>query len=183
FEAENERISTGMRRRISLSVFVLTAILAQGCSGEVGGSGDSTTVPPPPAGVAVSVAPKRASVLVGDSTSFTAAVTGTSAGQSTGVTGWVQEWGGGSVNGWGQYPAPAPAGTYHVVATSVADTTRSATATVVVSVPSSIDTAGLIPPDRVTVRAPGVPGGIPSYSSIFATIAAATCGKRASDPP
>jgi hypothetical protein len=52
---------------------------------------------------------------------------------------------------------------------------------VAVSVPSSIDTTGLIPPDRVTVWAPGVPGGVPSYSSIFATIDASTYGNGSTD--
>src|SRR5262249_57707236 len=102
------------------------------------------------------------------------------AGRPTGGPWWGQEPGGGSANGSGQYTAPATAGTYHVVATSVADTTRSATATVVVSVPSSIDTAGLIPPDPGAGWAPGGPGGIPPHSSIFATIGAATSGQSSS---
>jgi len=48
-------------------------------------------------------------------------------------------------------------------------------------VPSSIDTTGLIPADRVTVWNPGVPGGIPSYSTVFATIDAATFGNGTTD--
>src|SRR5215470_1620338 len=42
--------------------------------------------------------------------------------------------------------------------------------------PPSIDTTGLIPQDRMTVWTPGVPGGIPSYSHIFAVIDASTFG-------
>src|SRR5262249_21764428 len=49
------------------------------------------------------------------------------------------------------------------------------------SVPSSIDTTGLIPADRVTVWNPGVPGGIRSYSTVFATIDAATFGNGTTD--
>jgi len=45
----------------------------------------------------------------------------------------------------------------------------------------SVDTTGLIPQDRVTVWTPGVPGGIPSYSNIFATIDAATYGNGTTD--
>jgi hypothetical protein len=175
-----------MRLRISLAVCILTTVLAQGCSGSVGDLGNSV-VPPPPdggptdGGVAVSVAPKSASVLVGASTSFTASVTGTSTGQSTAVTWSVQESGGGTVDSSGQYTAPASAGSYHVLATSVADTSKNASALVVVSIPSSTDTTGLIPSDRVTVWAPGVPGGIPSYSSVFATIDASTYGNGTTD--
>ena len=175
-----------MLLRISLPVLLFTAALVPGCSGSVGDNGNSV-VPPPPGdggvdgGVAVAVAPKSASVLVGASTAFTASVTGTTAGQSTGVTWSVQESGGGTVDSNGQYTAPASAGSFHVVATSVADTSKSASGLAVVSVPSSTDTTGLIPQDRVTVWVPGVPGGVPTYSTISATIDAATYGNGTTD--
>ena len=79
--------------------------------------------------VAVSISPSTVTVTVGALQSFTATVTGTT---NTAVTWSVQESGGGTVSA-GTYTAPAAAGTFHVVATSVADTSRSATATVTVS--------------------------------------------------
>src|SRR5262245_45582908 len=179
-----------MRLWIS-TVSIVAAAVALGCSGAVGENGqdggsvvgengqDGGSVAV--SGVVVSVSPKSASLLVGASTSYTATVTGTTSGQSTAVTWSVQESGGGTVDGSGRYTAPGSAGTYHVVATSVADPTKSGTAQVVVSVPSSIDTTGLIPPDRVTVWKPGVPGGIPSYSHVFATIDASTYGNGTTD--
>src|SRR5215469_1048368 len=66
----------------------------------------------------VSVSPKSANVVVGGSTSFTASVTGTNPGDSTGVTWSVQEQGGGDVDASGTYRAPGQTGTFHVVATS-----------------------------------------------------------------
>jgi hypothetical protein len=133
--------------------------------------------------ITVSIAPGSASSPAGGMVNFTASVTGTSGGQSTAVSWSVQEGAaGGTINGSGVYTAPANAGTFHVIATSVADNNQSAIATVTVTqTSSSTDTTGLIPPGRVTVWAPGVPGGIPSYSSIFATIDAATYGNGSSD--
>ena len=83
--------------------------------------------------VAVSVSPGTATIRVGGTAAFTATVTGTTAGQSTAVTWSVQESGGGTVNSSGQYTAPGTPGTFHVVATSVADTSKKATATVTVT--------------------------------------------------
>lgn len=48
-------------------------------------------------------------------------------------------------------------------------------------VPSSIDPTGLVAADRVTVWAPGVPGGIPSYTKVFTTLDAATYGNGSTD--
>src|SRR5262249_12855200 len=83
--------------------------------------------------VTVSVSPDSASTRVGGTLSFTAIVTGTTSGQSTAVTWSVQESGGGTVNGSGQYTSPASPGTFHVVATSVADPTKRDSATVTVN--------------------------------------------------
>ena len=66
---------------------------------------------------------------------FQATVFGTS---DTAVAWSVQEATGGSVDADGTYTAPATAGTYHVVATSHADPTKSSAAAVSVSVPSVI---------------------------------------------
>jgi hypothetical protein len=81
-----------------------------------------------PGAVTVSISPTLVNVLTGGTQQFSAAVTGTS---NFAVTWSVQESNGGSVSSTGLYTAPATAGgPFHVVATSVADTSKSATATV-----------------------------------------------------
>ncbi len=67
---------------------------------------------------------------VGDSVALTAAVTG--AAEQTVAWSLREGDAAGSVTENGVYTAPAAPGTYHVVATSVADPTRSAEVTVVV---------------------------------------------------
>ncbi len=74
--------------------------------------------------VTVSISPTSASLLAGGTQQFTATVTGTT---NTAVT-WSAT--AGTVSSSGLYTAPGTAGTYTVSATSVADKTRSAAATV-----------------------------------------------------
>jgi hypothetical protein len=81
--------------------------------------------------VAVSVSPGSASLLTGGTRQFAATITGTS---NTAVT-WSTT--GGTVSTNGLYTAPPTAGTYTVTATSQADTTKSASAVVTVTVPST----------------------------------------------
>ncbi len=83
--------------------------------------------------VTVTIAPTTATLITGATQSFTATVTGSS---NTAVTWSVTETSGGSVTSAGVYTAPATGGTYHVVATSVADPTQSATVAVVVDLVS-----------------------------------------------
>ncbi len=104
-----------------------TLALSLACGGG-GGGGDT----PAPAPIVVTVAPTTASILTGGTQTFTATVTGTT---DTAVTWSVQEASGGSVNASGLYTAPGTPGTYHVVATSHASTSKTATATVTVSAP------------------------------------------------
>ncbi len=93
-------------------------------------SGDNNP-PPPPVPVAISVAPTTSSLVVGGNQSFTATVTGST---NTAATWTVQEGApGGTVSSGGVYTAPATPGTYHVIATSAADTTKTASATVTVA--------------------------------------------------
>src|SRR6266851_4339860 len=125
--------------------------------------------------IVVSISPQAASVVTGGTAPFTATVTGTTAGQSTAVTWSVQEAGGGTVSAAGVYTAPGTAGTYHVVATSVADTSKTGTANVFVT------TLTAIPPERITVWNPGVPGGIPVRTTVCATISASTYGNGTTD--
>jgi hypothetical protein len=129
-------------------------------------------------GVSVAVSPQATETTPGGALSFTAVVAGTIAGQSTAVTWSVQEGAaGGTVSSSGGYTAPATSGTYHVVASSMADPTKSGTATV------SVTTLTIIPSDRRTTWNPGLMsvGGVPNRTTICATVQASTYGNGASD--
>jgi len=90
------------------------------------GGNDSSPGSAQPVGVRVS--PASAFLVAGGTAAFTAAVSGTTI---TGVTWSVEEGpGGGSVTSAGLYTAPTSTGTYHVVATSDADPSKSGMATV-----------------------------------------------------
>jgi hypothetical protein len=90
-------------------------------------------------------------VPTGGTKTFTATVTGTT---DTGVTWSVQEAGGGTISSAGVYTAPATVGTYHAVAKSVADGTKTAVATVTVTADTTSP-----PPPGVTPAFPGAQGG------------------------
>jgi hypothetical protein len=98
------------------------------------------TVPP----VSVTVSPDPATVFLGATLAFTATVTAT----NPAVTWTVQEGAaGGSIDGQGNYTAPQVIGTYHVIATSLADKSKSGSATitvppVAVSISPTADTLG-----------------------------------------
>lgn len=79
--------------------------------------------------IEVVVSPQTATTKVGTTQSLGAIVTGT---KKTEVTWSVDEVNGGSVTAAGIYTAPLTAGTYHVRATSVDDTKKSAAATITV---------------------------------------------------
>src|SRR5438067_822479 len=130
--------------------------------------------------IGVSVAPASASVGPDAMQPFTATVTGTA---NTSVTWSVQEGAaGGTVTGAGLYTAPSREGTYHVVATSVADSTRSAVATVTVTnSPPPPGGSDLIPAARQTAWNPGItrddqlglalgPDRLPQRTTICATV-------------
>jgi hypothetical protein len=85
-----------------------------------------------PAQVSISVSPSTASLSTGAQEQFTANVSGTS---NTAVT-WTAS--GGTVNPSGLYVAPSAAGTYAINAVSVADPTKSASATVSVSAAQTV---------------------------------------------
>ncbi len=74
----------------------------------------------------VAISPAKAVVALGGSQAFAATVTGQS---NPNVTWWAS---GGSIDAAGRFTAPTAAGTYQVVATSVGDPTKKATATVTV---------------------------------------------------
>ncbi len=80
--------------------------------------------------VSVTITPTGMQVDQGDSYQFTATITGT---VNHAVTWSVQEGAaGGSINASGVYTAPAVPGTYHIIATSTADNTKTATTAVMV---------------------------------------------------
>jgi hypothetical protein len=80
--------------------------------------------------VTVSVTPDTTTISVGDSRTFGASVTGAA---DPSVVWSVQEGPtGGTVAADGTYTAPPVPGVFHVVATSAADSSRTATATVTV---------------------------------------------------
>jgi len=85
-----------------------------------------------PVQVSISVSPSTASLQTSGQQQFTAYVSGTN---NTAVT-WSGS--GGTVTTNGLYTAPSTTGTYAVTATSVADSTKSASATVNVSQPQSV---------------------------------------------
>lgn len=78
---------------------------------------------------AVTIAPPNVTLTLGDQQQFTATVTGLA---NNGINFSVQEDTGGSITSTGLYTAPNIPGTFHVIATSTADPTRKATATVIV---------------------------------------------------
>jgi hypothetical protein len=102
-------------------------------------------------GVTVTVTPGSADVAPGGRQQFAATVTGT---VDTSVT-WsvVEGSAGGSVTSGGAYTAPAGAGTFHVLATSVADPAASGAATVTVTAAPAVTVA--VSPAATTVAAAG----------------------------
>lgn len=112
---------------IPLALLALCASLLPGC----GTSSPSTPTPPPPSQIKVAITPSTTSSVINQTTQFTATVTGTS---NTAVTWSVTETNGGTISA-GLYKAPIVNGTYHVVATSVADSSKSASAAVAIAAP------------------------------------------------
>lgn len=131
--------------------------------------------PPPPAPVTIAVSPQTASVIAGNTVQFTGAVTGTT---DAGVTWSVAESGGGTVSATGLYAAPATAGTYHVVARSTADTSKTSSAAVTVTAPpaptptptptpSGVGTGGSYRPSHLTTVTGA--GTMPSWATNVVT--------------
>jgi Bacterial Ig-like domain (group 2) len=81
----------------------------------------------------VTISPAAVTMLPGGSRTFAAAVSGVA---NTGVTWTIQETGGGLITAAGLYTAPSAEGFYHVLATSVEDTTVTASSTITVTTSS-----------------------------------------------
>lgn len=127
--------SSIMSTRASI-VFVFVVVVAA-CSSDGAGTSPSRRAPVEPsighvapAGVTISITPKKVSVVAGATQRFAAKVTGAS---DASVTWSVEEPSGcGSIAASGDFRAPAAAATCHVIATSTADRSKSAAATVIV---------------------------------------------------
>ncbi|HEY5676681.1 MAG TPA: hypothetical protein VIR81_07850, partial [Myxococcales bacterium] len=143
-----------MQARVHLLLAFFGVALASACSGMTQAAAGS---------VDVAVTPHDATVAPAGTISFAAQVTASNPAASTGVIWSLQEASGGSVGASGHYTAPSSAGTFHVVATSVADPSKSGSATVTVSAapPGAIDQS-ILPEMYRTVWDPGIPGGIPA---------------------
>ena len=123
-------------KRIRMAAFGVVGLgFLAGCGGGGGGGGSNSAAPPMPSvSVSVSIAPSAATLPEGGAQSFSATVTGSS---NTAVTWSVAEGAtGGAITTDGLYTAPFTRGTYHVLATSQADTSKSASATVTVTPPA-----------------------------------------------
>jgi len=142
----------GQRWRGSEAVaWLLLVVLALGfggCAGTTGSTGPKQNPPPKSSGVSVSINPTSASLQTGSPQQFSATVTGSS---NTGVT-WTAT--GGTISAGGLYTAGNSAGSYSVTATSVADTSKYATAPVTISTtpppPPPAGTASSITKDGIT---------------------------------
>jgi hypothetical protein len=134
--------------RRSLVVFVASTALSACNAGSTKPASPDANPGAAAQGVAVQLTPSQAAVAAGGVLPFAATVTGTA---NTSVTWTVDETSGGAVTSAGVYTAPASAGTFHVRATSAADTTKSAAAAVTVTAPAAV--AVTISPATGTVNA------------------------------
>ncbi len=127
--------------------------------GTVASSAASLTVNP--ASVQIGVSPTMATLNMGATQAFSATVTGT---PNTAVTWSVVEADGGSITPAGVYTAPARLGTFHVKATSQADGSRSAQATISVNGPT--DSGTTVTGTLASGASTRLPGGSPGYWTV-----------------
>ncbi len=114
-----------MKKKIVLNLMILLSFMAtsllSGCGGGGSNGGSDNS------GITVTVNPSTVTLAPLGTQKFTATVTGAS---NTQVTWRVEEPDGGTIDNQGNYQAPNKTGDFHVIATSVADTTKSAKAAV-----------------------------------------------------
>jgi Bacterial Ig-like domain (group 2)/Galactose oxidase, central domain/Kelch motif len=129
--------------RIAMALTIAAALGVWGC----GGSSTSSSSPPPSL-INVTVTPNSVTVLRDSTQAFTAKVTGTT---NTAVTWNVEESSGGTIDSAGLYTPPQNvAGTFHVIATSQANSAVAGAAAVIVPRPQVT-----IDPVAVTLRPDG----------------------------
>jgi hypothetical protein len=140
-------------------------------------SGSATvTVSAPVTPISVSVSPGTGTVNGCQTLALTATVTGGAAGSSRAVTWSILEGAGnGSVSASGVYTAPDGQGTVHVVATSVADPTKSASAALTVA--TKILSVAVNPP---TISLPT--SGTTQFSATVTTTCGSTVALQQVDP-
>lgn len=142
--------------------YVVTATSVATPSGTATATVTVTAPPPPPPAVAIAISPTTATLDACTSRIFTATVSNSS---NAAVTWTVLDAGGGTVTN-GNYVAPTTAGTYRVLATSVADPSKTAQATVTVGTERVLSVA--VTPGSGTVNANG--------TLAFAATVTTTCG-------
>lgn len=146
-----------------LALGLAMALTLTGCGGGGGGGGDGGDPgggpqQPPPAQIQVSVTPAELDLAPSAAFQFTATVTGSDVTQVE----WTAT--GGTISAAGLYTVPATEGTYRVTAASVADRSRTGTATVRVRAPTAASSAWVTgyyagwywnsyPPERVDMTA------------------------------
>ncbi len=118
-------------RSLFLCCLLILLLVCAGCGWNTSNAlGDETTTTTTTFDSGVTITASTASVAGGGTSTFSATVSGAN---DQGVIWSVVEPGGGSITQEGVYTAPQTAGTYHVRATSVADSSKSGTITVTVS--------------------------------------------------
>jgi len=129
---------------VGFFAFLLLFSVLSGCTGTTGSGGTQQKNPPAPT-VSVGISPTSAPLLEGASQQFSSSVTGSS---NTAVT-WSAT--GGTISSTGLYVAGNSAGNFTVTATSAADSTKSAVASVAISAPGPISgSASSITKDGIT---------------------------------
>ncbi len=135
--------------RIATALTIAAALGVWGC----GGSSTSSSSPPPSL-ISVAVKPNSVTVSRDATQAFTAKVSGTT---NAAVTWSVEESSGGTIDSTGLYTPPKNgAGTFHVIATSQANSAVAGAATVILPMPQVT-----IDPVAVTLR----PGGRQTFSA------------------
>lgn len=139
----NSLMNPGFHRIATVLTIAAAAFGVWGC----GGGSISSPDPPPAPPVGVTVTPGSITVLRDATQAFTAKVTGTT---KTAVTWSVEESSGGTIDSAGLYTPPQnAAGTFHVIATSRANSAISSAAVITVPLPQvRIDPVAVtLPPD------------------------------------
>ena len=131
-------------QRIAMTLTIAAAFGVWGC----GGRSPSSPAPTTPSLISVTVTPNSVAVLRDATQAFTAKVTGTT---NTAVTWSVEESSGGTIDSAGLYTPPQNgAGTFHVIATSQANSAAAGGAAVIVPRPQVT-----IDPVAITLRPDG----------------------------